>query len=141
MDQFLTFCFQHFQVGIWTTAGKEFAEEVVHNIFASEYSLEFLLSHQRCTRMFDSETSAVYYIKDLKKLKRQGYRLEEMIMVDDTPRKLARNYGNLVRVSEWLGDRNDRELLQMVQYLDYLKDMENIRKIEKRGWQNCFQQN
>ena len=130
VDRFLEFCFQNFKVGVWTTAGKEFAEEVVQNIFTSGYTLEFLWSYQRCTRVFDSETLEVYYIKNLKKLKRKGYHLEEIIMVDDTPRKLERNYGNLVRVIEWLGDQNDQELLLLIQYLDYLKDLENIRKIE-----------
>lgn len=137
VDRFLAFCFQNFKVGVWTTAGKEFAEEVVQNIFA-DYTLEFLWSYQRCTRIFDPETLDVYYIKNLKKLKRKGYHLKEMIMVDDTPRKLARNYGNLVRVTEWLGDQSDRELLLLIQYLDYLKNIEDIRKIEKRGWQNRY---
>ena len=138
VDRFLEFCFQNFKVGVWTTAGKEFAEEVVQNIFTSDYTLEFLWSYQRCTRVFDSETLEVYYIKNLKKLKRKGYLLEEIIMVDDTPRKLERNYGNLVRVTEWLGEQNDRELLLLIQYLDYLKDLENIRKIEKRGWRHRY---
>lgn len=138
VDRFLAFCVQNFKVGVWTTAGEEFAEEVVQNIFAPDYNLEFLWPHQRCTRVFDSETLEVYYIKNLKKLKRQGYRLEEMIMVDDTPRKLARNYGNLVRINEWLGEQSDRELLLLIQYLDYLKNVENIRKVEKRGWQNRY---
>ena len=138
VDKFLEFCFQNFKVGVWTTAGNEFAEEVVQNIFPSDFTLEFLWSHQRCTRVFDSETLEVYYIKNLKKLKRQGYSLEEMIMVDDTPKKLERNYGNLVRVAEWLGEQSDRELLLLIQYLDYLKNIENIREIEKRGWKNRY---
>jgi len=61
-----------------------------------------------------------------------------MIVVDDTPRKLERNYGNLVRITEWLGDLDDRELLLLIKYLTKLKDVENIRKIEKRGWQKHY---
>lgn len=79
-----------------------------------------------------------YYIKNLKKLKRKGYHLEEIIMVDDTPRKLVKNYGNLVRVTEWLGDMEDNELLLLMQYLSDLKNVKNIRTIEKRGWQNIY---
>ena len=79
-----------------------------------------------------------YYIKNLKKLKRKKYCLKEIVMVDDTPRKLERNYGNLVRVTEWLRDTNDNELLSLMQYLADLKNVENVRKIEKRGWQNYY---
>jgi len=79
-----------------------------------------------------------YYIKDLAKLKRKGYCLEQMIMVDDTPQKLERNYGNLVRVKEWLGNTEDNELLLLKKYLTDLKDINNIRQVEKRGWQSRY---
>ncbi|MEM8673805.1 MAG: NIF family HAD-type phosphatase [Cyanobacteria bacterium P01_G01_bin.67] len=70
--------------------------------------------------------------------KRQGYRLENIVMIDDTPRKLEKNYGNLVRVREWLGSTEDRELLLLMKYLTDLKKFKNIRKIEKRGWQSHY---
>ncbi len=42
-------------------------------------------------------------------------------MLDDTPRKLERNYGNLVRITEWLGDLGDRELLLLIEhYIQFL---------------------
>lgn len=112
---------------------------VVSNIFPTNYPLEFVWSHKRCTRVFDSEFLDYYYVKDLKKLKRHGYSLEKIIMVDDTPRKLERNYSNLIRITEWLGDSSDRELLILIEYLTELKDVENVRKIEKRGWQKNYQ--
>ena len=138
INEFIEFCFQTFKVGIWTTAGEYFARDVVSNVFSNDYTLEFVWSHKRCTRVFDPEFIDYYYVKDLKKLKRCGYCLEEMIMLDDTPRKLERNYGNLIRVTEWLGDLRDRELLLLIKYLTELKDVENVRKIEKRGWQHRY---
>ena len=139
IDEFLEFCCQNFKVGVWTTAGEYFASDVVGNLFAEDYPLEFVWSHQRCTRVFDSEFLDYYYVKDLKKLKRRGYCLEKMIMLDDTPRKLERNYGNLIRITEWLGDLGDRELLFLIEYLTELKNVRNVRKIEKRGWKNRYQ--
>ena len=35
VEEFLEFCFANFRVGVWTTAGEEFARDVVKNIFAS----------------------------------------------------------------------------------------------------------
>ena len=134
----MEFCFENFQVGVWTTAGEEFAKIVVKNLFPNNYSLQFLWSHIRCTRKYDPEIGESYYIKNLAKLKRKGYRLEQIIMVDDTPQKLERNYGNLVRVNEWLGDTSDLELLYLMAYLAELKEVKNIRQVEKRGWQNRF---
>ena len=36
------------------------------------------------------------YLKPLKKVKRMGWRLERMLIVDDTPEKCLRNYGNAI---------------------------------------------
>lgn len=138
VDEFLYFCFQYFKVGVWTTAGRYFAQDVIKNIFLIAYPLEFVWSFQRCTRIYDSDLMQPYYIKNLKKLKRKGYCLEKIIMIDDTPQKLERNYGNLIRVKEWLGNAKDQELLLLMKYLADLKDVENIRKIEKRGWQKHY---
>lgn len=139
LDQFLSFCQESFRVGVWTTAGSDFAQIVVDNIFPNDFPLEFSWSRTRCTKAYDTERMQPYYIKNLAKLKRKGYQLEKMIMVDDTPQKLEKNYGNLVRVSEWVGDRTDKELLWLREYLAELDKVENIRTVEKRGWQTRYQ--
>ena len=138
ITDFLKFCSDNFYVGIWTTAGKDFASAVVENIFPPDYPLEFIWSRDRCTRMYDAELMQPYYIKNLAKLKRRGFCLSQIIMVDDTPRKLEKNYGNLVRVREWLGETEDNELLLLIKYLSDLRDFDNIRQIEKRGWKSRY---
>ena len=138
VKEFLEFCREHFLVGVWTTAGQDFARIVIKNTFPKNYPLQFVWSHKRCTRAYDPDLMQPYYIKNLAKLKRRGYRLEQIIMIDDTPKKLERNYGNLVRVTEWLGSSEDKELLILMQYLADLKSVTNIRRIDKRGWQNRY---
>ncbi len=135
VEAFLEFCQENFLVGVWTTSGKDFAEIVVKSVFLRNYLLQFLWSRERCTRAYNPNTMETYYIKNLSKLKRQGYRLENIIMVDDTPMKLQKNYGNLIRIEEWLGNSEDKELLRLMKYLADLKEVENIRTVEKRGWQ------
>lgn len=139
LDTFLAFCAEHFQVGIWTTAGANFADIVAANILREDYPLQFLWSRKRCTRAYDSELTEHYYVKNLAKLKRKGYKLEHVIMVDDTPRKLERNYGNLVQIKEWFGDPRDQELLRLMNYLMNLKEVEDIRTVEKRLWHINYQ--
>jgi NLI interacting factor-like phosphatase len=63
------------------------------------------------------------------------YPLQSIIAVDDTPQKHARNFGNLVKVTEYLGQPDDDELLHLVTFLEQLKDVPNVRVVEKRGWQ------
>ena len=138
VDEFLQFCREHFNVAIWTTGGSEYAQQVFEHLFPEDYPLAFLWASERCTRRYDPDRQQPYVIKNLHKLKKKGYRLEQVIMIDDTPQKLEKNYGNLVAVTEWTGDANDRELLHLIEYLSLLKDADNIRSIEKRNWQGEY---
>lgn len=131
---FLDFCKAHFKVAIWTAGNELYANDVVENLFGHDYPLEFVWARNRCTPKFDPENFNYTYQKNLKKVKRKGFRLEHIIMVDNTPKKLAKNYGNLLRVSDFYGSQEDSELKWLKQYLNQLKDISNIREIEKRGW-------
>jgi NLI interacting factor-like phosphatase len=57
-------------------------------------------------------------------------------MVDDSPEKLIRNYGNLVRVAPFFGNKTDEELLLLMGYLKELKNVDSIRTLDKRGWKS-----
>lgn len=138
LDQFLHFCREHFKVAIWTTAGEEFASDIVKNIFPADYPLQFIWSRSRCTQYFSSEFMEYRYFKKLKKVKQEGFKLEQVIMVDDTPSKLKRNYGNLVSIKEFYGDQEDNELLKLMNYLLNLNQFEDIRTVEKRFWEEEY---
>lgn len=74
-----------------------------------------------------------YYIKDLSKIKKL-YKLEKVLMVDDLPIGLQRQYGNLIRVNPFTGNDEDQELKYLEKYLIDIKDELNFRTIEKRNW-------
>ena len=138
LKQFLEFCFQHFEVAVWTSGNTLYANDVVNKIFPEPDRLKFVWSSKRCTKKFDSENWIYYHEKHLKKVKNKGYDLTKVIMIDDSPEKHTRNYGNLVRVKPFYGDLNDNELELLMKYLLILKKEKNIRKIEKRGWRSKF---
>jgi TFIIF-interacting CTD phosphatase-like protein len=135
---FLEFCVNRFDVGIWTSSSADYAQAVVMQLFGSLGPLKFVWSRTRCTRRYDHETQTEYWVKDLAKLRRIGYALERVIVIDDTAKKHERNYGNLVRVSEFEGQPEDNELLHLVRYLDALANIDNVRVVEKRGWRNTI---
>lgn len=84
----------------------------------------------------NGETLETVYIKDLKKVKRLGYSLERILFIDDTPGKMARNYGNAVYVTPFEGDEQDDELERLADYLSTIRNEPNFRWLEKRGWRN-----
>lgn len=135
LAEFLAFCFANADVAVWTSSGSWYANIVTKMIFSDEQhqALHFIFSREKCIQRMDFYRYENVYIKDLKKLKKR-YSLEQIIMIDNSPEKLARNYGNLVRVTDFCGEPDDSELLALMNYLPSLFDQPNIRAVEKRNW-------
>lgn len=106
--------------------------EIVKELFPQPPA--FVWASDRCTQVYDPELGECFWVKNLKKIKQKAYPLESVIMVDDSPEKHGRNYGNLVRVRPFVGDMADNELPLLLPYLERLREVENIRTIEKRQW-------
>jgi RNA polymerase II subunit A small phosphatase-like protein len=134
VDGFLNFSFEHFRVAVWTSSTLPYATEIVKQILPENATLEFLWGRERCTRRVDLESRESYWIKDLKKVKKLGYNLESVIMVDDSPEKLERNYGNHVIIRPFQGETDDNELMYLSRYLLRLKELPSVRAVEKRSW-------
>jgi TFIIF-interacting CTD phosphatase-like protein len=84
---FIEFCLARFDVAVWTSSSTDYAAEVTTQIFGSLESLEFLWSRSRCTSRLDRDAHEQYWVKDLRKIRRLGYALERVIVVDDTAKK------------------------------------------------------
>ncbi len=138
VDEFLDYSLENYKVAIWTTANKPFAHSIVQKLFEEPDQLEFVWSKEKCTMVYNHQIFEHQHLKNLSKVKKKSFSLDHVIMVDDSPYKLKKNYGNLVRVDEFTGDKDDTELLKLMKYLDTLKSVSNIREIEKRGWKNKY---
>ena len=136
LEDFLEFCFENFNVAVWTTATKSYAEEILQTILEGDQNLQFLWTRERCTLAFDEEERENYFVKRMYKIRRRGYKLRSIIVVDDSPNVWKCSYGNLVSVSKFEGDESDNELRILPIYLEKLKDVESIRASEKRNWRN-----
>lgn len=135
LREFLDFCLAEFEVAIWTSATEQYAAEIVPKLFGAESKeLVFIWARARCTLEFDHHSFAYLYTKNLKKVERLGYPAERVVVVDNSPEKWKRSYGNLVQVADFEGDSADHELADLMDYLAYLKGVDNVRAVEKRGW-------
>ncbi|MCA9690888.1 MAG: HAD family hydrolase [Myxococcales bacterium] len=134
VERFLESCLERFErVAVWTASTRDYALPVLDEL-VDVSRLCFVWARERCTFHVDHETREPEWLKDLRKLRRRGFDRRKVIFVDDTPRKLARSYGNLVTVREYVGDLDDDELPALAEYLQRLGDVEDVRPIEKRGW-------
>jgi carboxy-terminal domain RNA polymerase II polypeptide A small phosphatase len=85
---------------------------------------------------FSDPWNHLHYRKPLAKVKKLGWPLERVLIVDDTPEKAAFNYGNAIYPKPYEGDLDDDELLLLADYLVTLKNVQNVRKLEKRRWRS-----
>lgn len=134
LAEFLISCSECFRMAIWSTATDEYVRLVVERIMPPGVEPAFVWGRSRCVRRYDHEQFEEYPVKDLKKVKRLGYRLERVLIADDTPRKVHRHYGNALYVPPFFGDPTDEVLPWLARFLVSLRDVPNVRTLEKRGW-------
>ena len=147
VDQFLDYCFKTFKVGIWSSACMEHIENVIDHLKIDKSKLEFIYDAKKCTQRRTEHYNNYLIVKKFHKLKKKGYDLSQIIGIDDNRWAYELNRGNLVRVSCWEGtndrsDRewllNDQELLLLIDYLETIKDVPDIRNIWKEHWKKIL---
>lgn len=139
LHEFLEHACRDYQMAIWSSASEDYVAECLENLGELSFKFEFIWSRSRCTRRMDHEAHEIQYLKDLSKVKRRGYPLERILIVDDTGGKVSRHYGNAIYVRPFNGDRKDRELFLLIEYLRKVKDVDNYRTLEKRGWRSSVE--
>jgi RNA polymerase II subunit A small phosphatase-like protein len=127
-----------FRLAIWTSSSGDYARAICSLLFEDTSRLEFMWARDRCTRKWDWETQEVTYVKHLSKLRKYGYDLTRTLIVDDSPEKHTKNYGNLIRVSSFEGIALDDELRWLAHYLKDISTVNNVRMVEKRGWRSRY---
>ena len=142
VHKFLNWAFKTFEVAVWTSSTQDYADDVIQHLMIDQGhgTPLFTYARDRCVHSripnYDAwgTSGHVEYLKDLTKVKKFGFDKKDIIVVDDTPSKWKRNYGNLVRISEFWGEPYDNGLRSLMAFLGWLKNQPDIRTVEKRGW-------
>ena len=134
LKEFLVACSACFRLAIWSTGTEAFVASVAERIRPPTVEFAFVWGRSRCVQRYDPEKFEYYHVKDLKKIRRLGYRLERVLIVDDTPLKVQRHFGNAVYMLPFHGDAKDDSLPRLTRYLISLHEVTNVRSLEKRGW-------
>lgn len=124
----------HFSLAIWSSADDVYVNNLVARITPETVNFECIWGKSRCTPRRDYDFGNYVFAKHLKKLKKKGFSLEKILIIDDSPEKTKDNYGNAIYIPPFEGNREDVTLKKLANYLISIKDVENVRAIEKRGW-------
>ena len=134
LGEFLHDVSQVFSIGVWSSSSPDYVAAIVQRFLTPITEPEFSWARDKCTITFDHFNQAYVPEKRLKKLKKLGYNLQRVLIVDDSPEKVRRNYGNAIYVDPWFGEPRDQELRHLAEYLIRISAEPDFRNIEKRFW-------
>ncbi|MEO1184383.1 MAG: NIF family HAD-type phosphatase, partial [Cyanobacteria bacterium J06636_27] len=81
-----------FNLAIWTASSSEYAREVIKNIFSDNLPLDFVFTGERCVLRRNLDLDVIEIFKPLKKVKRKGYSLNHVLIVDNIAETFKYNY-------------------------------------------------
>jgi RNA polymerase II subunit A small phosphatase-like protein len=137
LDEFLEYAFSNFKVGVWTAADMDYASIILNRCNIPLSKLEFIWSKESCTIRRNIDTGDNYGVKNLNKVRKTfKWDLKDVLIVDDIAETAVNNYGNLIKIKSFEYQSNDTELLKLMSYLEKIKNENDFRRIEKRGWCN-----
>ena len=117
IDELLSQTRPFYDFAVWSSSSQAYVDAVVRQVFAARFELKFVWASDRCVQRVDVQSNGYVYIKDLRKVQSQGYQLERILMIDDSPEKIARQPRNHIKIKPFLGQAYDIELLSLADEL------------------------
>ena len=136
VEEFISTCNNWFSLAVWTASSSDYAHEVINNLFPDSLQLEFIFTRERCLFKRNLDLDIIETFKPLKKVKRKGFSLNNVLIVDDIAETFKYNYGNAILVKKYQGEATDIELFLLLKYLEIISTEENMRIIDKRHWKS-----
>jgi RNA polymerase II subunit A small phosphatase-like protein len=116
--ELLRFASEHFDLAVWSSSAQKYVQAIVGHLFGTTYPLKFSWSVERCVQRVDPASNGYVYIKDLRKVRSQGYLVDQITIIDDSPEKIQRQPKKHIRVQPYLGNPADVELLAVQSALE-----------------------
>jgi CTD small phosphatase-like protein 2 len=124
LKEFLKRMNKYFEIIVFTASHDAYAKAVVDYIDKNRRIIQGYLSRDHC---YHTEDGA--YVKDLRVLNRN---LKDVVIVDNLVYSYAFQIYNGIPILPFENNKNDRELLDLVDYLKFLSTMEDVREVNKR---------
>lgn len=119
VDMFLKRLARYYELVIFTASIDKYANPVIDALDKSNLC-QYRLYREHCTYMYN------VFIKDLKKL---GRRMEDILILDNSPISYLFQKQNALPIQTWLDDKNDIELYKYLRPLEYLAKVDDVRTV------------
>ncbi|KAL1023257.1 hypothetical protein UPYG_G00038360 [Umbra pygmaea] len=123
VKEFLEAMSKHFEMFVYTSAKKEYAEKILDILDPRRRLFRLCLYQQDCTCLLG------HYVKDLSVLERD---LAKTVVLDNAPHTYPYHLINMLPIKSWSGDKEDKELQKLIVYLERLSGADDFREVLKR---------
>ncbi|XP_042560065.1 CTD small phosphatase-like protein 3 [Clupea harengus] len=123
VKEFLQAMSKIFEMFIYTSAKKEYAENIVDILDPKRKLFRHRLYQQNCCCVLG------HYVKDLSVLQRDPMRT---VILDNAPHTYPYHLMNMIPVKSWFGEEDDQELQRLIPHLEKLAEAEDVREVLKR---------
>lgn len=76
-----------------------------------------------------------YYIKDLRIFREEQFKLEDIVIVDNSVYSFAYQIDNGIPIIPFYNDKNDEEMLHLIYYLNCLADSKNVQEQNREAFE------
>ena len=123
--EFLEKMKDHFEVIVFTASTTLYAETIIKELDPEKKYVSYLLDRDFCL-----ETKNGFYIKDLRLFKNRD--LKNLIIVDNLVHSFGFQIENGIPILEWKGDKSDKELFHLQNYLIKAKKYDDVRDYNRK---------
>ena len=121
----LEFANKYFEVAVFTAGNEWFASPILDHLDQDGTLFQHRYFRQHACELDDTYGSFLY-VKDLDILTGGDVNLEDILIIDNNIYSFAFNLENGIPVHNYMGDKTDNGLIKAMQYLNYIKDFDNL---------------
>ncbi len=113
LQEFMRFCFNNYDVAIWTAAKADYARFVLKKISVDLKIFKFIWTRKHCQKItkWNGFMNQEFYLKDLNNI--IGYDTTEILIIDDTPQNVT-PVDFCLSVNEYKGCKIDDVLKELM---------------------------
>lgn len=138
LQEFLTKAAEYYRLAVWSLGTDKYVQEISKNILPKGLSWEFTWGRSQARRRTDMFWGGSFYYKNLDKLKRYGYKLEDITLIDNNPVMVIHSVSKVITISTYWGEEDDTDLKIFMENCPNFIELTDIDKHENRDFHNQF---
>jgi len=147
VQEFLSECSKLCPIAIWSSADDDYVISISKQLIKGSIELDFIWGRSECwmkiIKVEDENTGLkrkeYQNIKPLEKIRRKGFKMDNLLIIDDSLYKVKDNPDNYFIIEAFEGNQEDKELKLLLSYLKIIIEEDSFKSIDREKWKERIQ--